>query len=249
MQEQPVELEGEEGPLRGRLFTAGVRAPLVVVFRGVAFARPNPVDPGYRGLARDIAEAGFAVLFVSFRGTDDSPGFFSMQGWERDAQVVMEHAFTLGFDRMGLVGASAGGATALRYAAQEGGIDAVATLASPGLLAQTTPRSSMPDFMSQVRKGSMSDASSAPVVPPDDFYADLVAHDPYPVIGRISPIPLLLMQGDADHYVSVGTAQRLFEAAREPKELVIIPGAGHVLRKSDTALATLKQWLKQTLAG
>ena len=149
-----------------------------------------------------------------------------MQGWERDAQVVMEHAFTLGFDRMGLVGASAGGATALQATQPRRAASMLwRRWHHLACLRRPRPEAACRTSASQVRKGSMSDASSAPVVPPDDFYADLVAHDLIPS-SAASVRFRCCSYGDADHYVSVGTAQRLFEAAREPKELVIIPGAG-----------------------
>ncbi|MEI6620369.1 MAG: hypothetical protein WCP28_00485 [Actinomycetes bacterium] len=86
MNESAVTLAGAAGELRGTLINPGLRAPLVVVLRGTAFARPSPDDPGYLGFSRELGDAGFAVLFVSLRGTDDSAGFFSMQGWADDAR-------------------------------------------------------------------------------------------------------------------------------------------------------------------
>ena len=46
-------------------------------------------------------------------------------------------------------------------------------------------------------------------------------------IARISPRPVLLMQGGADRVVSAGSGARLFEAAGEPKELWFEPDVGH----------------------
>jgi fermentation-respiration switch protein FrsA (DUF1100 family) len=43
----------------------------------------------------------------------------------------------------------------------------------------------------------------------------------------ISPIPLLVVHGDKDGYFPVDHGQRIFDAAREPKELWIEPGFGH----------------------
>jgi fermentation-respiration switch protein FrsA (DUF1100 family) len=44
-------------------------------------------------------------------------------------------------------------------------------------------------------------------------------------IGRISPRPVLLIYGE--HEAERGGAGLLLDAAREPKELWIVPGAGH----------------------
>ncbi|MDR2031151.1 MAG: alpha/beta hydrolase [Azoarcus sp.] len=55
----------------------------------------------------------------------------------------------------------------------------------------------------------------------DDYSANLF-------IGRLAPVPLLLLHGDRDETIPPTHSQRLFEAAGEPKELVIAPGAGHL---------------------
>ena len=50
---------------------------------------------------------------------------------------------------------------------------------------------------------------------------------PHEVAGRISPVPLLVVHGDADHYFPVEHAEQLYAAAKEPKELWLEPGFGH----------------------
>ena len=45
-------------------------------------------------------------------------------------------------------------------------------------------------------------------------------------VGQVK-VPLLIQHGDADHVVPVAHGRALFAMANEPKELVIIPGAGH----------------------
>ena len=51
---------------------------------------------------------------------------------------------------------------------------------------------------------------------------------PLPAVKLISPIPLLVIQGDRDTIVPAHHAQRLYDAALEPKQLWIVPGAGHI---------------------
>jgi len=54
------------------------------------------------------------------------------------------------------------------------------------------------------------------------------AFAPVRLIGQISPRPLLLIHGESDNgSCTVADAQRLYAAAGEPKELWIVPGAGH----------------------
>lgn len=51
--------------------------------------------------------------------------------------------------------------------------------------------------------------------------------DPIRVVGRIAPRALLVISPQADRLISPQQSQRLYEAAGEPKELFIVPGAGH----------------------
>lgn len=47
-------------------------------------------------------------------------------------------------------------------------------------------------------------------------------------IARLSPVPLLLIHGDADAVVPASHSRRLHAAAAEPRHLWIIPGGGHI---------------------
>jgi len=46
-------------------------------------------------------------------------------------------------------------------------------------------------------------------------------------IARLSPKPLYMIHGEKDSYVSVAHAQRIFDAAKEPKEFWVVPSARH----------------------
>ncbi len=50
--------------------------------------------------------------------------------------------------------------------------------------------------------------------------------DPISRIGDLNA-PLLLISGTDDRHTTVAETQRLFDAARQPKELWIVPGGGH----------------------
>jgi len=50
---------------------------------------------------------------------------------------------------------------------------------------------------------------------------------PADYIGRLAPTPVLLITGTEDSHASPDDAQRLFERCRGPRELVLVPGAGH----------------------
>jgi fermentation-respiration switch protein FrsA (DUF1100 family) len=51
---------------------------------------------------------------------------------------------------------------------------------------------------------------------------------PEELIGQISPRPVLIIHGAQDNAATtVSDARRLYAAAQDPKELWIVPGAGH----------------------
>jgi fermentation-respiration switch protein FrsA (DUF1100 family) len=56
---------------------------------------------------------------------------------------------------------------------------------------------------------------------------DLPAMRPIDGIAAVSPRPLLLISGTRDTVVPAWMVRRLYDAAREPKELWIVPDAGH----------------------
>jgi fermentation-respiration switch protein FrsA (DUF1100 family) len=56
---------------------------------------------------------------------------------------------------------------------------------------------------------------------------DPVPLAPADAAARIAPVPLLIVHGDQDTFFPVDHAQRLYDCARDPKELWIIPGFGH----------------------
>lgn len=60
-------------------------------------------------------------------------------------------------------------------------------------------------------------------------------YSPGPVVAKIHPIPLLLIHGERDGIVPLPHGQRLFAAAREPREFWLVEGGGHIeaMRRTD----------------
>jgi alpha-beta hydrolase superfamily lysophospholipase len=48
-----------------------------------------------------------------------------------------------------------------------------------------------------------------------------------PYIGRVSPLPVWMLQATGDQYVSVEASKKLFAAAREPKHYLLIDASNH----------------------
>ena len=65
---------------------------------------------------------------------------------------------------------------------------------------------------------------------------------------QVSPRSLLLVHGQADTRLVPHCSQQIYEWAREPKELVLYPGAGHGLREcKDELHDLLREWLVEKL--
>lgn len=239
-----VELASGGYRLEGELNDPGGGAPLVVLCHGIPLSPPDPSDPGYPALARELAGRGYATLFVNFRGTGASGGDFCMGGWYEDIEATMERARELAVGRRGLfmAGFSAGAALAIRYVAEHKGADGLAAFAAPGRLTEVFPREYCLSFLEVARETGIIRQLRFPPTP-DWFYDDLERHDALDFVAGVSPVPLLIVHGDADETVPVGQARALFEAAGEPRELCILPGGGHRLRRDPRSLECLLGWL------
>jgi len=68
-------------------------------------------------------------------------------------------------------------------------------------------------------------------------------------VDRISPRPLLLVHGECDAVLPIECSAYIHERALDPKELVVVPGAGHSFDEGAPALRTiLSEWVERNLA-
>jgi uncharacterized protein len=174
----------------------------IVVFNGNAGSRAHRAI-----LAASFAERGFATLLVDYRGYGGNPGLPSESGLYRDARAALKYLASRGDVNMSRVvyfGESLGAAVAVK----------LATEFQPSALILRSP------FSSMTRVG----AHHYPLLPVRQFLRDR-----YPSIDRIASItcPLLVIAGDDDRVVPFDDTQRLFDAAHEPKQMVVIEGADH----------------------
>lgn len=63
--------------------------------------------------------------------------------------------------------------------------------------------------------------------------------------------PVLITHGDPDHTIPTSEAQLLFAAANQPKKLLIVPGAGHVVFGSagERYLDQVEQFMRESLTA
>jgi fermentation-respiration switch protein FrsA (DUF1100 family) len=174
----------------------------IMVFNGNAGNRAQRAK-----LAVLFAEYGYATLLVDYRGYGGNPGLPSERGLERDARAARAYLASRGdvdMARIVYFGESLGAAVAIGLAVEY----------PPAALILRSPFSSL----------SALGARHYPFLP-----VRWLLRDRYPSIERIGGIrcPVLVIAGDADRIVPLEDSEALFDAAREPKRLVVIDGADH----------------------
>src|SRR5262250_3123870 len=196
--------------------------------------------------ARRLSRSAGVVAF-DFRGHGRSGGLSTLGDQEtRDLAVAVAYARELGYQRIAAVGFSMGASVVVRYAALVGGIDAAVSVSGPGrwYYRGTYPMRRVHWAVERkvgrliTRTGLNTRVSSG--------RWDPVPMPPAEAAARISPIPFLVVHGDKDPYFPVEHAHQLYEAAREPKELWVVPGFGHAESGSNAVLVDrIAAWVQQ----
>jgi fermentation-respiration switch protein FrsA (DUF1100 family) len=157
--------------------------------------------------AHALAQQGLAVFIFDYRGYGKSEGSPDEHGIYRDTEAA--YAFLTGDrgvvpERIVLLGRSLGSAPAVRLATRVPHAGTV--LVSP-----------LPSTKRMARRMF----GGLPV--------DLFMRSRFPVIDWVAQrdTPLLVMHGDRDQVIPVSFGREVFEAAAEPKQFVLLPGAGH----------------------
>lgn len=243
MKRSPVEIVSDEIVLRGVLLTPGEeKGTLVVLVHGIPLSKPDPSDPGYPALADVICGEGCACLFVNMRGTGASGGDFHLGGWYRDLEAVVGE-FAPMFEKRVLAGFSAGAALSIKYAATHHVLDGVASFAAPARLRDIFPRENLMAFIEVAREVGIIRNTRFPSTP-DWFYDELTENEAIDFVADVSPTPLLLVHGEQDDLVPVENARGLFEAAGEPKELLLLTGGEHRLRHDNRVVPVFLEWMR-----
>jgi len=221
--------------------------PAVCVCHGIPAGIPDPSDRGYGLLAEQICRHGFAVLLFSFRGTGASGGNLDILGWTRDLKAAIEHLVALpevDRSRLCLLGFSGGAAVSIYVASQDRRVSSVVACACPAEFTLFTKVDGPQSVIDRFRSiGVIRDSDFPPSA--EEWLNGFRLVSPINYVTGISPRPLLLVHGSRDETVAVGDAYRLYARAGEPKQLVIVDGAPHRLRRSDEAMAVVLDWLRQ----
>jgi len=208
-------------------------APCVVACHGLGACKDSDK---YVLLGSAFPEAGLALARFDFRGSGESEGLYrdaTITSRIADLEAVLDHlsAHPSLDGRFGLLGSSLGGFVALWVAARRRATMPVVTWNAPaglGALAAsrctdvTSPGAAL---VADVRAGRYVEAPAG------------VSH-------------VLVVQGEADEVVATDHGRKLFERAREPRALCVLPEADH--RLSDPlhrfeAVERSRDWLTRHL--
>ncbi|MFC2012737.1 alpha/beta hydrolase family protein [Chloroflexota bacterium] len=219
--------------------------PAVCICHGISAGKYDPDDKGYPALAEKVCRQGFAVFFFNFRGTRTSEGNFDILGWVDDLYTAIDYLYALpSVDRshISLLGFSAGAAVAIYEAAHNPKVSAVVSGASPAEFTFFT-EDNLDSVIDRFRAISIIRDNGFPPSP-EEWLHNFRRISPVRHVSGIAPRPLLILHGNRDDMVDISHARQLHDAAGEPRELIIIDGAGHRLRQDDKAMTIAISWLK-----
>ena len=181
------------------------------------------------GLARRLYDLGYNSLLFDLRGHGESDGDQLAAGYFERWDVLGAYDFLTRrgapSDRIGVVGWSMGGATALLAVSEEPAIGAAVTDSAfadaRDMIAQETARATpFPEWLVPMFIPGMMFMANAlygievSAVVPEESAASL-------------GFPILIIHGDADSRIPVGHSARIFTAAPVGSQLWVIPDSDH----------------------
>lgn len=224
--------------------------PAVILCHGIPSGIVDPADGGYPLLAKTISDEGFAVFTFSFRGSGNSGGNFDIGGWARYLEAAIDYLWDLdqiGESQLSLVGFSAGASVSIYVAAQDKRISAVVSCAAPADFSAVYGSGKALMSLNYFRKiGIIRDPGFPASF--EEWLNNFRKVNAVHSVADIAPRPLLIIHGGKDNVVPLDHARKLFEKASEPKQLVILEGADHRLRRNPQAVKTIIHWLKGNLS-
>jgi len=235
----------EDGVPIDTVHLAGDQALAVVVAHGFSQSWQRP---WVWRIVNRLNRFGGAVSF-DFRGHGRSGGLSTVGDREiNDLDVAVRYARELGYRRVAAVGFSMGASIVVRHAGLVGGVDAAVSVSGPARwYFRGTERMRRVHWAVERRSGRLYTRRFL------HTRVSSVRWDPAPAppaeaAPLIAPVPLLVVHGDQDLFFPVAHAERLYEAAREPKELWIVPGFGHAETGTDNALVDrIGRWIVQAV--
>ncbi|MBI3880973.1 MAG: alpha/beta fold hydrolase [Verrucomicrobia bacterium] len=237
-------IRNSQGERLDYTFHAGGKFPSAIVVLGHGVTG-NKDRPFLIALADALAQAGINALRFSFAGNGASDGHFTSSTITKEAGDLGSVLDALkSYATIGYLGHSMGGAVGVLRAAMDPRIDLLVSLAGMVHTAEFAKRE-----FGTVKPGTgfMWDDEKCPL---SQLYMDDLTKIGS-VIGHAKDIraPWLLVHGTEDDVVPITDSREIFTKANQPKQLVEIPGSGHVFAGEHTAkmIGTVVPWIAERL--
>jgi fermentation-respiration switch protein FrsA (DUF1100 family) len=196
---QEVQLISADGQQLCAWHWPGRQAATLLVLHGNGGSRRHRLD-----WVEDLHGLGWGVFILDYRGYGGSAGTPTEEGLYHDAEAAAKWLKQHGKQQLVYLGESMGCGVAVELATRQ---------PAAGLILQS-------GFSSAVDVAG----KAYPYLP-----VRLLMRDRYDSMAKISKIscPVLVIHGERDSLVPVQLGRSLYEAAREPKEWWVVPGADH----------------------
>jgi hypothetical protein len=179
-----------------------------------------------------LARSGFAVFLFDYRGYGRSSGSPDLDGLHLDVAAALETLLALPEtdpNRVVVLGQSLGGSLALT---------AMAESPHKSRLRAVIVEAAFSDYRGIAREKLDTFWLTRPLQGPISLAID-GRYSPTEAAAALAPVPLLIIQGEADPIVPPHHAEALHVAAGEPKTLWLLPGTGHI--QAFATIATRRQ--------
>ena len=199
----------------------------------------------------EIFNRHYDVLSFDFRGHGESEGLFSWTSREaHDLHAVISFAQERGYKEIGLIGFSLGAAATLIEAGQNPNpiIKSIIAVSTPYDLWKIDFHFWNPRMLDDLRFNWSPKGRGKFVRPGNPFRSKI---KPLHAVAEIETVPILFMHGESDWLIRPHHSEKLFAAAKAPKELRIIPEAGHaemIFSQSPQKFESIcMEWFKKTI--
>ncbi|HVN23251.1 MAG TPA: alpha/beta hydrolase [Syntrophorhabdales bacterium] len=209
------------------------RFPCAVLSHGLVSSKESSK---YIYLSERFTAAGIAACRFDYHGCGESGGNITQTTLTirvRDLESVLDHLArhtSVDPDRIGILGSSFGGSTALVEAAKNQKIRCVALWATPYMLE------------------NKEDESISDIHFESSIFEDFSTYD---LLGEARKISrAIVVHGELDEVVSCAEGKAIYDNVREPKKLIVIKGADHTftdLAHRDKAAELSLVWFKRYL--
>lgn len=247
MEKRDISFELEGFKLVGQVYIPEQQpSPALCLCHGVPRGGiSDPNDPGYPALAERLCKTGFVTLIFNFRGTGASGGDFDILGWTRDLEIVLDYLYNMReVDRgkISVMGFSGGAAVSVYVVAKDHRVSSLIACACPTRFRFAADAERAKSAVEHFRDiGIIKDQNFPSSI--DRWLDGFEQVSPLNWIEEICPRPLLIIHGAEDEVVDPSSAWALYEKAGQPKEIMIIEGAGHRLRVQERAIDGALNWL------